>query len=224
MGELVRQTLADQAYEALHLRILNGELAAGERLLPDELATTMLISPTPIREALVRLQTEGLVASHSRRGSVVRRFEAAEIIELFEARLLVEAHAVARAAQARRFTPAVLEEMDALHHRLLAVLARRTRESLREALRLDRMLHAAIVALADNRMLAEWHRRVMAQTHTMRVYTLDSYAQDRLRSEHGAILEALRRDDVAGAQAALHTHLSRSRDGLLAHRTLPVPA
>ena len=96
MGSIVRSTLAEQAYSDLRERIMSGRLPAGHRLLPEELAVTLAISATPIKEALVRLDQDGLVAMETRRGAVVRRFTAADVRNLYEARQLIELHALSR--------------------------------------------------------------------------------------------------------------------------------
>jgi DNA-binding GntR family transcriptional regulator len=220
MGEIVRRTLADQAYEALHLRIVSGELPAGERLLPDELANTMLISPTPIREALVRLQTEGLVANVGRRGAVVRRFDPKDVTELFEARTMVEEFAVAEALRRDRLTVAAVDEMADIHRHLLAVLGHKTQEVPPEALRLDDSFHGRLVALTSNRVVIEIHRRLMAQIRTFEVYSRQTYPPERLNAEHVALLTALRSRDEPAARAATRTHLIRSGQELLG-RMLP---
>ena len=72
MNNVVRATLAEQVHSELRSRILGGQLPSGHRLLPEELAVDLSISQTPIKEALLRLEADGLVVSEQRRGSVVR--------------------------------------------------------------------------------------------------------------------------------------------------------
>jgi DNA-binding GntR family transcriptional regulator len=79
LGPIVRSTLAEQAYTDLRAQIMSGRLPAGHRLLPEELALALAVSPTPIKEALVRLDQDGLVAMETRRGAVVRRFTAQDV-------------------------------------------------------------------------------------------------------------------------------------------------
>ena len=87
---LSRATLADRAYTELRDRILSGRLGGGRRLLPEELAVDLDISPTPIKEALIRLEADGLVESPLRKGAFVRRFTARVVEELCEARMMIE--------------------------------------------------------------------------------------------------------------------------------------
>jgi DNA-binding GntR family transcriptional regulator len=216
VSRIVRSTLAEQAYSDLRDRIVSGSLPAGHRLVPEELAVTLSISPTPIKEALVRLATDGLVETESRRATVVRRFSREDVGELYAARLLVELHgldaALATPALARR----VAADLAELQAALIAQRTRLTPEGLLEALALDRAFHARIVAAAGNRIMAEWHQRIVMQTHTLRIYSFESYALERLRREHEAIIAALRKADAPRARHALAEHLRLSQDELLA--------
>jgi DNA-binding GntR family transcriptional regulator len=215
MNALTKATLADQAYEKLHRKIVSGELACGQRLLAEELASALQISPTPVKEALVRLEAEGLLATELRRGVMVRRFSAEDVRELYDARLFIELHALRHGFATGRITQPFLATLRAQFAKHLAAAQRGTLRGLREALRLDRVFHAEIVGVLHNKVFASWHRRVIDQTHTVRVYTLETYASPRLAAEHGALLEALERNDAAASVAALEQHLTLSRDEIL---------
>lgn len=90
MNTLVKVTLADQAHRELRARIVSGRLRGGERLLPNELAADLGISPTPVKEACLKLEADGLVVNSSRRGMVVRDFTVEDVEELYAARMLLE--------------------------------------------------------------------------------------------------------------------------------------
>ena len=214
-GRIVRSTLAEQAYSDLRGQIMSGRLPAGERLMPEELASMLAISPTPVKEALVRLATDGLVTTVTRRGVVVRQFTRADVAELYEARLLVEGYALERGFATGAVSPAFVRALQSVQTRLVARRTLNTEEGLTGALELDRAFHIRIVALASNRSIAEWHVRMLMQTHTLRVYSLASYPLGRLQAEHEAILAALRAGDAPAARSALQRHLSLSRDELL---------
>jgi DNA-binding GntR family transcriptional regulator len=64
--------------------------------------------------------------------------------------------------------------------------------------------------LANNRTMADWHRRVLTQTHTVRTYSLASYTLDRLADEHARIIAAVRAGNAAAAETALEHHLRLS--------------
>jgi DNA-binding GntR family transcriptional regulator len=215
LSSIVRSTLAEQAYSDLRDRIMSGRLPAGHRLLPEELALALSISATPIKEALVRLDQEGLVAMETRRGAVVRRFTPRDVGDLYEARQLIELHALARGFAEGAIDAGFAARLHAIQDSLLAQRALGTVAGLTEAVEQDRAFHRMIVALAANRILTDWHERAMTQTHTVRVYSLDSYPLQRLADEHGAIVAAISAADADAAGAALRRHLLLSRDEIL---------
>lgn len=205
-----RSTLAEQAYEELQEKIVSGQLPAGRRLFPEELAGELAISPTPVKEALVRLAQNGFVDAASRRASVVRRFTIADIREIYDARFLIEGHALETAMAAGRITPNVIAQLELIVERQIEELSRQTSEGLGEAIRLDREFHGLIVDMGDNRLLASWHGIVLLQTQTIRNYSLSRYALERVRREHGEIVEALRGGDAQSSIGALRAHLMAS--------------
>lgn len=91
-------TSAIRVHQDLRHAILEGELAPGERLRAEALATRLGTSRTPIREALVMLEREGLVELQPNRGAVVKAFDPADLLDLYEVRALIEPHAARRAA------------------------------------------------------------------------------------------------------------------------------
>src|SRR5438093_10646173 len=90
---------SEVAFDAIRRAIVAGRLAPGERLREVALAKQLGISATPVREALARLQQEGLVQVEPRRGAVVPRLGTHDIMEVYELRELLEANAARRAAE-----------------------------------------------------------------------------------------------------------------------------
>ena len=215
MPALRHATLSEQAYEELRARIVSGRLPAGRRLLAEELASELAISPTPVKEALAALERDGLVEGTARRASVVRRFTGEDIAEIYDARILIETEAVARALRARRVDGVFLAELADLFERQMAHAERRNDGGLAEAIRLDREFHEAIVARGGNRVLVGWHRILLRQTQTIRSYSIERYDITRSRTEHGAILATLRAGRVAPAVRAMRLHLEASRAEML---------
>jgi DNA-binding GntR family transcriptional regulator len=216
-------TLAEQAYEELKYRIMSGRLPAGQRLLAEELASELAISQTPIKEALAELARDGLVEGGARRTSTVRRFTAADIAAIYEARILIETHAVAAALRARRVDAAWLDMLEAILTANLDHAERRNPADLAEAIRLDREFHEAIVERGGNPVLTGCHRLLVRQTQTFRSYTLESYDVGRARPEHGQILRALRTGKRAAAVKALRVHLIASREEMLSRPAGALP-
>lgn len=223
MSALKRATLAEQAYEELRSQIVSGRLRGGERLLADDLADKLAISQTPVKEALAQLERDGLVEGMARRASVVRRFTPADIVEIFEARMLVELHATASGFAAGRATPAFAARLRALFEAHVGEVRKRNGGALAEAIRLDREFHEALVQIGANETIAGWHRIVQRQTQTIRNFTLKSYTLERTESEHAAIVEAVERGDADGAVEALRSHLTASRDAMLSRGPEELP-
>jgi DNA-binding GntR family transcriptional regulator len=213
MNTLIKVTLADQAHQELRARIVSGRLRGGERLLPNELAADLGISPTPVKEACLKLEADGLVVNSSRRGMVVRDVTVEDVEELYAARMLLEKGAVEVA-----FDAGQLDE--ALHAQLLESLAKHrefatsaTLDDLSKALFHDRSFHTALVSAARIPVISGTHGRILDQTHTVFVSILGDYA--RSVEEHQNIADAIAARSKAQIIDALWRHLERSRQNTL---------
>ena len=223
MVVLTRSTLAEQAYEELQDQIVSGRLPAGRRLLADELADALAISQTPVKEALARLEQDGLVETESRRASVVRRFTLADIERIYEARLLLELHAASSGLAGGRATPDFAARLRAIFEEQMGYAGTESEAALPEVIRLDREFHELIVSLGDNPLIAGWHRVVLRQTQTIRNYPLSRYDIGRMRREHGAILAAFESGNPDRVVDALRSHLTASRDEFLSRPPEELP-
>ncbi|MDZ7925936.1 MAG: GntR family transcriptional regulator [Agrobacterium sp.] len=213
MNTLIKITLAEQAHQELRARIVSGRLRGGERLLPNELAANLGISPTPVKEACLKLEADGLVVNSSRRGMVVRDFTVEDVEELYAARMLLEKGAVEVAFGAGQLD-------DALHGRLLESLAKHREfarstslDDLSKALFHDRSFHTALVSAARIPVISGTHGRILDQTHTVFVSILGDYA--RSVEEHQNIADAIAARSKAQIVDALWRHLERSRQNTL---------
>lgn len=219
-----RPTLAEQAYEELGEQIVSGHLPAGQRLLAEELAGQLEISPTPVKEALNRLEREGLVQAEARRGSMVRRFTRADMDETYSARLMLEQHAASTGIRNGRVTPEFLAHLQEIYDEHMAAIERQTTQALAVAIQLDRDFHELIVSLAENRLISNWHRISIRQTQTIRNYSLARYDARRLRGEHLSIIEALRKQDIRATLDALRFHLDASLQEFLSRPPEEMPS
>jgi DNA-binding GntR family transcriptional regulator len=223
MNSIVRSTLAEQAYETLQNRIVYGALPAGQRLLADELADSLAISQTPVKEALARLERDGLVEAATRRGSIVRRFGPEDIEEIYTARILIELNATETGMTSGAVTPEFVSTLREIYDEQMTYVEKQREEALVEAIRLDREFHEKIVGLGRNQLLAGWHRVVLRQTQTIRNYSLVHYDVGRTRREHSAIVEAFERGAAGDVLAALRAHLIASRDEFLSRPSEELP-
>lgn len=108
---VTRSTIGENVYRELRQAIWTSKFRPGDRLVIDQLARQLGVSITPVREALRRLQLEGLVTDTPYRGASVAKASPAEVRELFELRGVLEGYALARGVEG--FSPALLEELRA---------------------------------------------------------------------------------------------------------------
>ena len=183
--------------------------------MAEELADLLAISQTPVKEALALLERDGLVEGSSRRGSTVRRFSLADIEEIYAARALLELNAADSGLANGRAGPQFVGDLRAIFDEQMTFVEMQTEGALLEAIRLDREFHELIVGLAQNRIVAGWHRTVLRQTQTIRNYSLARYDVGRTRREHSAIVEAFASGRTDAVIEALRGHFAASRDEFL---------
>lgn len=204
-------TLRDEAYELLRERILNRDFAPGYRFDLPLLETQMGISRTPLKEALHRLEAEGLVEIRARRGTFVADVDPREIVDNFEVRCALQVHAV-KLGLAQASQPEIdrlRKVVDTMHE----VAERHTfQEVLDRYLELDREFHQALVSLSHNQRLIEAHDQSDVYVHFARLRqdfaTPDLTATE---NEHEQIMVALEQQDVSAAVAAIEHHVAQSK-------------
>ncbi len=209
-----RNGLADDVYDALTALIMDHAIAPGARLGIDGLARRLGVSQTPIREALARLESDGLVTKEPLRGySATALLTRPEVDDLFQFRLLVEPWAAALAAQRA-------DRAD--HARVAAEMASCPRASPTHNSQAyhalgqhDRRFHRLLAELAGNKQLLSALDRTHCHLHIFRLYSVGG-GGSQTRAEHAAIADAVVRGGATGARAAMVEHLELARDRLLA--------
>jgi DNA-binding GntR family transcriptional regulator len=204
-----RPSLSDDVYEAIKTLIMNHAIAPGSRLSIDQLARDLAVSPTPIREALARLESDGLAVKESLRGySTTPVLTSEEVLELFELRGVLEPWLAERAATRR--TP---EDLSRLHNELAsmpAVPSGQGYEDYRELASHDSRFHLLVAGLAGN----AWARAALERTHChLHLFRLN-YTH-KLGSTaiigHREIVAAIEAGDPGAARSAMQRHLDDSR-------------
>ena len=208
-----RQSLVDIAYEALSEAITSGALLPGTRLREAALARHFTISTTPVREALRRLDREGLVRLSPNRGAIVAEFDLREILDLFEIREVLECRAVRRAAGQRSRDVHATEAVPSAAARQVG---QRDRV---EWNRLEVAFHRAINDLSCNFELAELTERIHRTVQGLCVRCLREpiYGPEKLQlmqSHHRAIIDAVRDGNVREAETRARTHIHSIRDSI----------
>jgi DNA-binding GntR family transcriptional regulator len=208
---------ADRAYSALRAGILTGRHGFGERLGEIEIAAELGLSRTPVREALRRLGSEGLVEVLPNRGARVRTWTAQDLEESYELRAVLEGLAARRAAA--RVEPAVLAEMDDLADRMVTVdpsLGHRPAGDFDELAALNGRFHALITTAAGSAHLAATLGGLVQLPLVMQTYRrYTPAALARSHAHHREIVDALRAGDGAWAESVMRSHVLAARAVLL---------
>ena len=194
--------------------IIDGRLKPGEPLREIDLATQLGTSRTPIREALLLLENEGLVEAVRNRGAVVRSYTADDLQELYSLRAVLEGYA-ARCAAARidEAGLAALEESNKRYATLL-----RENERLPELAEENFVFHSTILEAAASERLTAMMRQVTTLPLIYRSYL--EYSEDNRRTAleyHRNIFERLREGDAEGAGAQMEQHVLWARDVAVEH-------
>ena len=207
----VVETRSEGAIGRLREAILTGELAAGSRLPQEELAARYGISRIPLREALRRLEGEGLVVITANRGAAVRALTVRDVEDIFDLRLALESLALRRASEQRAD---LREQTERLRERAGEAIAAGDLPAL---FHLDRDFHAGLTAASENAHLVQTLGGQWSQImRIMHAYLRHANYPPRVWAEHQAIAAAVARGDADGAIALLTAHLDVARDRILA--------
>jgi DNA-binding GntR family transcriptional regulator len=208
---LRREVLADSVYEAIKALIMDQQIAPGMKINMDALARELEVSPTPVREALARLESDGLVTKKALLGyTAAALLDARGLDELFEMRLLLEPAAARWAAQS-------IEKADvAALGRMVTDVRGVTRDSRGDDYRAyravvlhDREFHEAIADASGRTLLLQTLRRLHPHTQLYRLFFRHDHGRATL-AEHTEIVRTLRQRDPEAAAAAMTRHLERA--------------
>lgn len=199
-------TASSRAYEFTKWAILSAVYPAGSVITEAGLAHEIGLSRTPVREALLRLEVEGLVTVQPGKGAVVNTFSVREVEDILEARVLVENHTAARSfAQRAKLLPQV--------EAALAAMRRNSRERDTAGFTAsDRLFHELIVDAAGNAVLSSIYR-TLRERQTLFTSVMMRGRADRMQAtieEHERIIGTLRGDDPDAFCAAVNEHLQWS--------------
>ena len=201
---------AARVYAYVKERLLDGTFPGGALLSENELSQQLGLSRTPVRQAFVQLEAEGLLELYPKRGALVVPVAASEIEDVFEARLLVEEHCARRAANAGARLVADLEPLIAEQEEAVAQGA----PGMAAFARADRHFHRAIVHAAGNAILTRLYDALRDRQQRIATVSLARNPGDaeRFVAEHRGIVEAVGRGDGAAAADLVAAHLRAARD------------
>lgn len=190
-------TQAHAAYQEIKKKILTGFFTGSDRLREIEVADFLALGRTPVREALKRLEDEGLLTRESRRGLVVTTLDQQAVTELYAMREVLEGAAAAFAA--RSATEAEIANME-------LILQEHAEDG--DAVELNQQFHQAIYGAAHNRHLIRSLQSLTDSTYLLGRSTLASKARaEAALQEHTEILEAIRSRDEQLASNRAQAHI-----------------
>lgn len=194
---------ADRVYAHVKHGVLDRLYEGGTLLTEGELAVAVGVSRTPVREALLRLEVEGLIKLYPKKGALVLPVSAQEIADVVETRQLVEEHAARKAVPASPRLIARLEELLAQQKEQAAA------GDLAGAAVTDRCFHAEIVRSGGNEILNRLYDQLRDRQLRMGVAVMHAHP-DRITKtlvEHEQILHALRSGDAEAVVGLIHSHV-----------------
>jgi DNA-binding GntR family transcriptional regulator len=204
-------SLTDRAYALIRQDIVSCALPPGAELTEFEIAERLQMSKTPVREALARLQFEGLVRAYPRRGYQVEPVRVSDINDIFDARIVLEAGAIAYAV--KHVSAKELDDLDRL--------ARSSSDNdylsdLERSQQVNNAFHESIALASRNIRL----HRMVAQTikELERFFYLEATADGQYPASHVThldIVNEMRTGDAARASAALKEHIDGTRHVLI---------
>lgn len=209
-----RTSLVDDAYAAMRANIRDATFAPGYQASEQEIALRLGMSRTPVHEAAIRLQEDGLVRVLPRKGILILALAPDDMREIYDVIIAIEGRAaelVAALPEAERLAAA--QDLDALTTAMEEAQGRDDLPAWGEA---DGAFHAAMIAHARNRRMSRIVQTVNDQSHRARMLTLNLRRNlEASVAEHRTIAQAIRAGDPGPALDAARRHRLRARDELL---------
>lgn len=195
---------AEYAYSKLRERIRSGEFRSGQRLREVELASQLAVSRTPIREAIRRLASDGLIEVAPSGGVMILELGRQQVREMYELRQVLEGAAAGMAAQ--HASPSEIAEMRALLKQMKSAFKDPV-----DAAKINRIFHAAIHEAAHNRYLAQAVSQLSDSLALLPGTTFEVRARrEQVHKEHLAIVDAIERRAPEEAEKSARQHIENA--------------
>ena len=203
--------LREMVYEELKMQILTGVIVPGTRMMEVELAEEMGVSRTPIREAIRKLEKEGLVTIEPRRGAYASQISTEDMVEILEVRQNMEGLAAFFAAS--RMQPEQMEELKNISTKYNKAVTDRDMESM---IKYDTRFHRIIVESCNNKILVQMIEQLQELVLRFRYIYYDDFKRaENMPEEHYMILSAIENKDADAARAAADLHIDRLNELIL---------
>lgn len=195
--------LRDVVFKTLREAILKGDLAPGERLMEIKLANQLGVSRTPIREAIRKLELEGLVVMVPRKGAEVAKITEKDLRDVLEVRASLEELAITLACE--RITDEKIAELKSALEQFRTVIKGK---DVTKIAQMDVAFHDVIFEATQNARLVQMVNNLREQMYRYRLeYLKDFSTHNRLDEEHVKIFEAVSARDIKRAKALIREHI-----------------
>lgn len=207
-----KHSLVEDVYARLKRDILSNHLPPGTQVPEPELSDRMGASRTPVREALIRLESEGLLKLIPRHGARILPISPSDMADIYQILIALEPEAAAALAATRPTAP-TLAPLETATTEMEQALDARDKGAWAEA---DDRFHRALLAAAPNRRMANVIGTMLDQAHRARIVTLRMRAfPEASTREHRAILDAMADGDADTTRTLFRAHRQRAADELL---------
>ena len=200
--------LREIVYEELKMQILTGKIAPGTRMMEVELAESMGVSRTPIREAIKKLEQEGLVVIEPRKGAYASQISVKDMVDILEVRQDMEGLAAHMAAY--RMTPKQMKELESIS---IAYNKAVEDGNMADMIRFDTDFHNLIVESCNNSILTMMINQLQELLLRFRYVYYDNIKRaEKMPSEHSMIMEAIKDGRSDAARVSAEMHIERIKD------------
>ena len=209
------QRLGEEVYKAIYDQLMSHKIAPGGRIAVDGLARELGVSQTPVREALSRLEAQGLIVkTHLIGYSAANQLDERRLGQLYDIRMLLEPFAAAKAAL--NASDEVLENFYHLAQQMEVRGDAVSRIAYGEFARYDSEFHELVAAASGNELIRDTLSRLHTHVHLFRLF-YHARATSGAIEEHSKIIEAIRARDPDAAEAAMRDHIEHSRDRFMGY-------
>ncbi|MCP3954934.1 MAG: GntR family transcriptional regulator [Desulfobacterales bacterium] len=206
-----RKSLGQHVLETLRQAIIGGNMAAGSRMVENRIAESLGISRTPVREALHKLEREGLIKKQPRGGFIVLGLDSTDIEETFGIRSILESYAARLAAENHR-----PEELASLEKKIEAYQKSLEKGETEALLRINTEFHDMLYALSRSPRLIRMINDLRDQIYRFRAMILKKETMAKASNEdHRQMINLMRLGDGESVEKLVRAHILRGRDAVL---------
>lgn len=202
--------LRDVIFNTLREAIIVGELKPGERLMEVQLAEKMGVSRTPVREAIRKLELEGLVEMLPRKGAHIADLSVKDIMDVLEVRATLDG--LASSLSASRISEDEIKELRHVHSQFINYVEK---ENLQGSIKKDVEFHDIIYRSSRNDKLIQISNNLREQIQRFRVIYIKDYSSTReLIKEHNEIMDAITARNSDAAMKSAQTHIKKQEEAI----------